>query len=140
MILFSVFKKKTFYFKTSKTNFIYLKNKKPEGEDELKKKQLMELAIINGTYRDGSKLQQKMNQILLPGGMVATTTSTTNGLANGAATPNGLAAAILASQHQQQQQQQQQQTLNGMGLGMGNLGAIGLGGLTTVSFVKKILN
>ena len=25
-----------------------------EGEDELKKKQLMELAIINGTYRDYS--------------------------------------------------------------------------------------
>jgi hypothetical protein len=24
----------------------------PEGEDELKKKQLMELAILNGTYRD----------------------------------------------------------------------------------------
>lgn len=25
-----------------------------EGEDELKKRQLMELAIINGTYRDSS--------------------------------------------------------------------------------------
>ena len=25
-----------------------------EGEDDLKKKQLMELAIINGTYRDNS--------------------------------------------------------------------------------------
>ena len=24
----------------------------PEGEDDLKKRQLMELAIINGTYRD----------------------------------------------------------------------------------------
>lgn len=24
----------------------------PEGEDELKRRQLMELAIINGTYRD----------------------------------------------------------------------------------------
>jgi protein quaking len=44
-------------------------NLKPEGEDELKKKQLMELAIINGTYRDGNKLiQQKLNQILIPGG------------------------------------------------------------------------
>lgn len=44
--------------------FIYFK---AEGEDELKKKQLMELAIINGTYRDGSKIQQnKMNQILIP--------------------------------------------------------------------------
>jgi hypothetical protein len=40
---------------------------KAEGEDELKKKQLMELAIINGTYRDGSKIQQnKLNQILIP--------------------------------------------------------------------------
>jgi hypothetical protein len=28
----------------------------------------MELAIINGTYRDSNKLQQKMNQILIPGG------------------------------------------------------------------------
>ncbi|CAI9736943.1 protein quaking-B isoform X15 [Octopus vulgaris] len=27
----------------------------PEGEDDLKKRQLMELAIINGTYRDTSK-------------------------------------------------------------------------------------
>ena len=26
----------------------------PEGEDELKRKQLMELAIINGTYRSGA--------------------------------------------------------------------------------------
>ena len=26
----------------------------PEGEDDLKKRQLMELAIINGTYRDNS--------------------------------------------------------------------------------------
>lgn len=31
----------------------------------------MELAIINGTYRDGSKIQQnKMNQILIPNGAV----------------------------------------------------------------------
>lgn len=26
----------------------------------------MELAIINGTYRDGTKMQQKLNQILIP--------------------------------------------------------------------------
>jgi hypothetical protein len=31
----------------------------------------MELAIINGTYRDGSKIQQKMNQILIPGNAAA---------------------------------------------------------------------
>jgi hypothetical protein len=33
----------------------------------LKKKQLMELAIINGTYRDNSKLANKMNPIIIPG-------------------------------------------------------------------------
>ena len=27
----------------------------------------MELAIINGTYRDSGKVQQKVNQILIPG-------------------------------------------------------------------------
>lgn len=27
----------------------------PEGEDDLKKMQLMELAILNGTYRDQAK-------------------------------------------------------------------------------------
>lgn len=30
----------------------------PEGEDDLKKIQLMELAIMNGTYRDQTKLLQ----------------------------------------------------------------------------------
>ena len=30
-----------------------------EGEDDLKKKQLMELAIINGTYRDNSNGQKQ---------------------------------------------------------------------------------
>jgi protein quaking len=34
-----------------------------DGEDDLKKRQLMELAIINGTYRDsGSKQQQGMHK------------------------------------------------------------------------------
>ncbi|KAH9389265.1 hypothetical protein TYRP_008624 [Tyrophagus putrescentiae] len=32
-----------------------------EGEDELKKRQLMELAIINGTYRDASAQRNSMN-------------------------------------------------------------------------------
>lgn len=41
-----------------------------EGEDELKKRQLMELAIINGTYRDStgknnSKLKFKFINVLL---------------------------------------------------------------------------
>lgn len=31
-----------------------LKLQQADGEDELKKRQLMELAIINGTYRDSS--------------------------------------------------------------------------------------
>lgn len=35
----------------------------PEGEDELKKMQLMELAILNGTYRD--------NKFLVPMTMAA---------------------------------------------------------------------
>jgi len=32
---------------------------KAEGEDELKKRQLMELAIINGTYRDSKEAHQR---------------------------------------------------------------------------------
>lgn len=31
-----------------------MKFQQAEGEDELKKRQLMELAIINGTYRDST--------------------------------------------------------------------------------------
>jgi len=37
----------------------------PEGEDELKKKQLMELAIINGTFRQGSQAAANKNPLLL---------------------------------------------------------------------------
>lgn len=33
---------------------MYAHQQQAEGEDELKKRQLMELAIINGTYRDSS--------------------------------------------------------------------------------------
>lgn len=32
----------------------------PEGEDELKKKQLMELAILNGTYRNAGAQNQNV--------------------------------------------------------------------------------
>lgn len=35
----------------------------PEGEDDLKKKQLIELAIINGTYRNGANQNQMMAAI-----------------------------------------------------------------------------
>ncbi|CAF1525058.1 unnamed protein product [Adineta steineri] len=34
-----------------------------EGEDDLKKKQLMELAIINGTYREPNLFQKKLQQL-----------------------------------------------------------------------------
>lgn len=40
------------YFKFS--NGFHFNQQQAEGEDELKKRQLMELAIINGTYRDSS--------------------------------------------------------------------------------------
>ena len=42
-----------------------------EGEDDLKKKQLMELAIINGTYRDNSNGKMAaangLNRLTMPG-------------------------------------------------------------------------
>uniref|UniRef100_A0A0N5B9Q7 KH domain-containing protein n=1 Tax=Strongyloides papillosus TaxID=174720 RepID=A0A0N5B9Q7_STREA len=47
----------------------------PEGEDELKKKQLMELAIINGTYRTGSNglpVNPLTNQPLATGALTNT--------------------------------------------------------------------
>lgn len=37
-----------------------------EGEDDLKKKQLMELAIINGTYREPNLFQKKIQQLQFP--------------------------------------------------------------------------
>lgn len=48
----------------------------PEGEDELKKKQLMELAIINGTYK------QKLSPILIPNDGTFTFLSTLNPYSN----------------------------------------------------------
>merc|ERR1711935_450317 len=38
-----------------------------EGEDDLKKKQLMELAIINGTYRDNSNVPTNITTLTSPG-------------------------------------------------------------------------
>ena len=37
------------------TNPSLVPPRQPDGEDDLKKRQLMELAIINGTYRDTTK-------------------------------------------------------------------------------------
>jgi len=117
----------------------------------------MELAIINGTYRDGSKLQQKMNQILLPGvGLVGPNgltngNGTPNGMMSGggvgggggATTPNGLAAAILASQPPTTMTAAGAAALfaaNGLNINMSNFNALsamngGGGGLTTVSLM-----
>ncbi|XP_013091169.1 KH domain-containing RNA-binding protein QKI-like isoform X3 [Biomphalaria glabrata] len=39
----------------------------PDGEDDLKKRQLMELAIINGTYRDTTKPSPSPSQNSVPG-------------------------------------------------------------------------
>lgn len=38
----------------------------PEGEDDLKKRQLMELAIINGTYRDTKNPQTGAGSVSVP--------------------------------------------------------------------------
>ncbi len=110
----------------------------------------MELAIINGTYRDG-----RMNQILLPGvGLVGPNgltngNGTPNGMMSGgggggATTPNGLAAAILASQPPTTMTAAGAAALfaaNGLNINMSNFNALsamnggGPGGLTTVSLV-----
>lgn len=50
----SIFKKETFCMKDFLSLKLGQKFQQAEGEDELKKRQLMELAIINGTYRDSS--------------------------------------------------------------------------------------
>lgn len=47
-LVLSLFISNHFIFFKKKTSF------QTEGEDELKKKQLMELAIINGTYKDSN--------------------------------------------------------------------------------------
>lgn len=76
----------------------------PEGEDELKKKQLMELAIINGTYRDGSKIQPKVNQILIPG-------SAANGSLR--SPPNPMGQPLIISPRMTNTVNQTNQLLNG---------------------------
>lgn len=57
----------------------------------------MELAIINGTYRDGSKIQQKMNQILIPNNGVSlaqAVAAANNGLRS---PPNPLGQPLIIS-------------------------------------------
>ena len=56
----------------------------------------MELAIINGTYRDSSKIQQKMNQILIPsnGALAAAAAAANSGLRS---PPNQLGQPLIIS-------------------------------------------
>ena len=64
-----------------------LLNEQADGEDELKKRQLMELAIINGTYRDPSaKLGGQ------PGGAVGLSA----GVAGGVGVGGGKGADLLS--------------------------------------------
>ena len=104
----------------------------PDGEDDLKKRQLMELAIINGTYRDHSAIRRMANvaalSIALPSSPFLhipsaspmlyspsltspSTPSWSSTAASIALTPQQTAQQILnaTQQHHQQQQQQQQQ-------------------------------
>jgi hypothetical protein len=50
----------------AKEEIIKLLKPAAEGEDDLKKKQLMELAIINGTYREPNLFQKKLQQLQFP--------------------------------------------------------------------------
>lgn len=83
----------------------------PEGEDELKRKQLMELAIINGTYRSATQQQQQVAAQLAAAAAA--------GKAAGAIpTAVALQAAAVAAQARGQLQQslQLQQQLRSPGL------------------------
>jgi hypothetical protein len=64
----------------------------------------MELAIINGTYRDGSKIQPKVNQILIPG-------STANGSLR--SPPNPMGQPLIISPRMTNTVNQTNQLLNG---------------------------
>ena len=98
----------------------------PDGEDDLKKRQLMELAIINGTYRDHSAIRRMANvaalSIALPTSPFLhipsaspmlyspslTSPSTPSWSTSGVPlTPQQTAQQILNATQQQQQQQQQ---------------------------------
>ncbi|KAF8365460.1 asd-2 [Pristionchus pacificus] len=96
----------------------------PEGEDELKRKQLMELAIINGTYRSATQQQQQVAAQLAAAAAA--------GKAAGAIpTAVALQAAAVAAQARGQLQHQslgydgglaamlQQQAAAGQGYGIG---------------------
>ena len=59
----------------------------------------MELAIINGTYRDSSKIQQKMNQILIPSTNSALAAAAAAAVANSGvrSPPNHLGQPLIIS-------------------------------------------
>ncbi|GMT27057.1 hypothetical protein PFISCL1PPCAC_18354, partial [Pristionchus fissidentatus] len=71
----------------------------PEGEDELKRKQLMELAIINGTYRSATQQQQAVAAQLAAAAAAGKA-------AGGIPTAVALQAAQLAAQARGQLQHQ----------------------------------
>ena len=64
----------------------------------------MELAIINGTYRDGSKIQPKINQILIPG-------NSTNGTLR--SPPNPMGQPLIISPRMTNTVNQTNQLING---------------------------
>ncbi|KAL7669286.1 hypothetical protein ACOME3_009948 [Neoechinorhynchus agilis] len=91
---------------------------KPEGEDELKRRQLIELAKLNGTYRDNSICSQLVSNVtrvqFLPTNLLTATAGpvpgmpsvafpqVVNSMANVAATPQDLCMrAISQVQHSQ---------------------------------------
>ncbi|KAI6208891.1 KH domain-containing protein [Aphelenchoides besseyi] len=74
----------------------------PEGEDELKKKQLMELAIINGTYRNA----QNQNGLQLAAALASATNSSTASALRGSPALASAASRIIGNPLIMQQQQQ----------------------------------
>jgi len=78
-----------------------------EGEDDLKKKQLMELAIINGTYREPNLFPKKLQQIQFPnnrmpiGAPLILTPRMQQNLLAAQMQPGAAQAAMFAAQAQQ---------------------------------------
>uniref|UniRef100_A0A7E4WD02 KH domain-containing protein n=1 Tax=Panagrellus redivivus TaxID=6233 RepID=A0A7E4WD02_PANRE len=104
----------------------------PEGEDELKKKQLMELAIINGTFRNGhqggaASAAAKNNQLLLENQarLLAgnqTITSINNAIRSPALAGTPFIMQSSAAANQRLPNLQQNALLQQLGLSAANLG------------------
>ncbi|CAF0830670.1 unnamed protein product [Didymodactylos carnosus] len=98
----------------AKEEIIKLLKPAAEGEDDLKKKQLMELAIINGTYREPNLFQKKIhiqfpnNRMQIGAPLILTQRIQQNILAaqlnpGGNASPGGHTMFTTSPVHQQQQ-------------------------------------